>query len=172
VGRMGRIGQASAGRERGRDSRLRLIRGHADVDVHAATAGPGTAQALERDVGIASVSIDDVLIRAKAPVPERGGPERTSVATGVLRHVDADHLDLRGVRLDPQPPSLDRDPASQLDIALTQCPVLAGGRADRDSLRPQVDIGEMPDGLGNRGDRRHEPRAVLERAGSEVGVGA
>jgi hypothetical protein len=68
-------------------------------------------------VWIASVSIDYVLIRAEALVPEYGGPERTNIAAGILRHGDAYYLDLGGVWLDLQPPSLDRDPAGQLDIA-------------------------------------------------------
>ena len=89
---------------------------------------------------------------------------------GILRHGDAYHLDLGGVWLDLQPPSLDRDPAGQLDIALAQGPVLSGGCADRHSLRPPVNVGEMADALGNLGDRRHEPGAMLERPDTEVGV--
>ena len=78
----------------------------------------------------------DVLTRAEALVPEHGRPERTNVAADILGRGDADHLHLGGVWLDLHPPSLDRDPAGQLDIALAQGPVLSGGRADSDALRP------------------------------------
>src|SRR6478609_4336780 len=107
------VGQAAACFESRRDSCLSLIRGHADVDVRPAAARLGRVQGLERDVWIASVSIDDVLTRAEAPVPEDGGPERTDIAAGILRRGNADHLDLGGVWLDLQPPGLDRDPAGQ-----------------------------------------------------------
>jgi hypothetical protein len=60
---------------------------------------------------MASVSIDHVLTRAEALVPEDGGPERADIAAGILCHGDSDRLHLGGVRLDLQPPSLDRDPA-------------------------------------------------------------
>ena len=170
MGRVCRIGQASARRESRRDSCRRLIRGHADVYVRTAAARLGRVQALERDVWIASVSIDYVLIRAEALVPEYGGPERTNIAAGILRHGDAYHLDLGGVWLDLQPPSLDRDPAGQLNIALAQGPVLSGGCADSHSLWPQVNVGEVANGLGNLGDCRHESGAMLERPDTEVGV--
>src|SRR4051794_30950196 len=45
--RVGLIGEASAGRESGGDSRLRLVRGHADIDVRPAAAWLGRVQALE-----------------------------------------------------------------------------------------------------------------------------
>jgi hypothetical protein len=123
-------------------------------------------------VWIAPVPIDDVFSRAETPVSEDGGPEGTDITAGILRDGDADDLDLGGVWLDPQPPGLDRDPAGQLDITLAQRAVLAGGRAHSHSLGPQVDVGELPDCLGNLGDRRHEPGAMLERPDPEEGVGA
>ena len=125
---------------------------------------------MERDVWIASVSIDYVLFRAEALVPKYGGPERTNIAAGILRHGNADDLDLGGVWLDLQPPSLDRDPASQLNIALAQGTVLSGSRAHSHSLRPQVNVREVANGLGNLGDCRDEPGAMLERPDTEVGV--
>src|SRR4029077_249802 len=88
VGGVRLIGQASARCEGRRDPCVRLIRGHADVDVRTAAARLGWVQALERDVWIASVSIDDVLIRAEALVPEYGGPERTNIGARILRHGD------------------------------------------------------------------------------------
>jgi hypothetical protein len=127
-----------------------LIRGHADVDVRATPARLGRVQALERDVWIASVPIDDVFVRAEALVPEYGGPERTNIDPGILRHGDADDLDLGGVWLDLQPLSLDRDSAGQLNVALAQGPGSSGGCADSHSLRPQIDVGEVADGLGTR----------------------
>src|SRR5688500_19213100 len=93
--------------------------------------------------------------------PEYGGPERTNIAAGILRHGDAYCLDLGGVWLDLQPPRLDRDSAGQLNIALAQGPVLSGRCADGHSLRPEVNIGKVANGLGNRGDCRHEPGAML-----------
>jgi hypothetical protein len=89
---VGPIGQPSARRESRRDSCLRLIRGHAHVDVRPAAARLGRVEGLERDVRIAALSIDNVLTRAEAPVPEDGGPERADIAAGVLRDGDADDL--------------------------------------------------------------------------------
>jgi hypothetical protein len=65
--------------------------------VRTAAARLGRAQALKRDVWIASVSIDYVLTPTEALVPEYGGPERTNIADGILRHGDAYYLDLGGV---------------------------------------------------------------------------
>ena len=96
LGRVCLIGQASARCESRRESCLRLIRGHADVDVRTAAARLGRVQALERDVWVASVPIDDILTRAQALVPEYGGPEGTNIAAGILRDGDADDLDLEG----------------------------------------------------------------------------
>src|SRR4029079_3892701 len=103
-------------------------------DVGTAAAGLGRVQGLERDVWIASVSIDDVLTRAEAPVPEYGATERTNTGAGILRRGDADHLDLGGVWLGLQPSSLDRDPAGPLDVALGHRPRLPRGRVGRYSL--------------------------------------
>src|SRR5438045_2205800 len=71
------IGQAPARGESRRDSCLRLIRRHADVDVRPAAARLGRVQGLERNVWIAPVSVDNVLAWAEALVPEHRGPERT-----------------------------------------------------------------------------------------------
>src|SRR4029077_5200016 len=55
MGRVCLIGQASTRGDSRRDPCLRLIGGHADVYMRTAAAMLGTAQALERDVWIASV---------------------------------------------------------------------------------------------------------------------
>ena len=69
---------------------------------------------------VPSVAIDDVFVRSETPVPEGRRPKRTDVAARILGHRDAHDLDLRRVGLDPQRPSLSRNPACQLDIAIAQ----------------------------------------------------
>ena len=96
--------------------------------------------------------IDDVFARAKASVAEGRGPKRRDVLAGVLRDRDAHDLDLGRVRLKPERPSLRRDPAGQLDIALGQRAVLARGGPDRDALGSDVHIGEVADALRDLGE--------------------
>jgi hypothetical protein len=116
--------------------------------------------------------IDDVFLRSKAPVPEGRGPERTDIAACVLCNGDAHHLDLRGVRLDPQLPCFDRDPARQLDIKLAEGSVFPGGGPDGDPLGSHVHVGEVTQDRRNVGDRGHEPCCFRERSDAEPGVGA
>jgi hypothetical protein len=120
MGHMRAVRQASARFECCRDSCFGLIGRHADVDVGPATPRLGRVEALERHVRVPSVPIDDVFFRSKAPVPEGCGPKQSDVAACILRHRDAHHLDLRGVRLDPQLPRFCRDLACQLDITMAQ----------------------------------------------------
>jgi len=118
------------------------------------------------------VPVDDVFFRSKAPVPEGCGPERTYIAACILCHRNAYDLDLRGVRLDPQLPSLCRNLACQLDITQAQSSVLPGGGPNCDSLGSHVNVGEVAHNLRNFGDRGHQPCCFRERSDAEVGVGA
>ena len=172
MGRMRTVGEASASLECRRDPRLGLVGRHADVDVGPATPGLRRAEALERHVRVPAVPIDDVFVRAQAPVPEGCRPERTDIAACILGHRDANDLDLGGVRLDPQRPSFCGNPAGQLDITLAQSSVLPRGGPDGDSLGSHVHIGELAHGLRDLGDRGHEPCCLRERPDAEVGVGA
>jgi hypothetical protein len=56
------VGEPSAGCECGRDANLGLLCRHADVDVEATPARLGSMERLERNVRVASMPIDHVLI--------------------------------------------------------------------------------------------------------------
>jgi len=166
------VRQASASFECCRDSCFGLIGRHADVDVGPATPRLGRAEALERDMRVTSVPIDDVFFRSKAPVPEDCGPERTHVAACILCHRDAHDLDLGGVRLDPQLPSFDRNLACQLDIPMAESSVLPGRGPDCDSVGSHVHVGKVAHDLRNFGDGGNKPCRFRERSDVEVRVGA
>ena len=172
MGHMRIVRHAAASFECCRDSCFGLIGRNAYVDVGPATPRFGRVEALERHVRIASVAIDDVIVRSEASVPKGCGPKRTHVAACILCHRNAHDLDLGGVRLDPHLPSFCRYLACQLDVTLAQSSVLPGGGPDRDPLGSHVHVGEVAHDLRSFGDRGHKPCCFDERLDVEIGVGA
>jgi hypothetical protein len=171
LGRVRIVGDPSARGESGRDPSLGLVGRHADVDVDTATTELGWVEVMEPQVWITPLRIDGVL-GTEVIVSEGGGPERPYVDTGPLGYRNTDGLHLRRVGLEAKFSSHGRDLPGEFDVALTQGPILTGEGSDRDPLGTKVDVGEVPQRIGDLGDRGNQSRAISERIDAVVGVRA
>src|SRR5205807_6626579 len=166
------VGDETAARgNRGRDSRLRMVRRHPDVEVDPVDLRVWRFDLLEPDGRPATAWVDQILGAVFAVlVRKHGPPERLHLGDVKRVDRDKDRLHCRGVGGDAQLARDRRDLSGQLEIALAKSVVI--GR-DRDqphdhAVVPQVNVRVVVIEGGQLADCLHEPGACRERPGAEV----
>src|ERR1700722_2307252 len=163
--------QATAGRDRRRNSRLALVVRHGDVDVEPVTPRLRRVDLLEPERRPAPARIVQVLI-AYGLIAENRPPEGHQ-PTAVHR-VDRDLHRLHGARVrgHAEVAGRGRDLPGKLDVARAQPADLVRHKAHADSRVPQINVGMMISRVGQVADGVDQRDPAPERAGLEVRAGA